>query len=99
MATGVFSVAAEGITVGATGINYQEFARMSGGFRFRSGVPFQRPDDVIFDDYYAGQTKARVGDTITLLNSKWHVCGIMESGKLSHIVLRSEEHTSELQSL
>jgi putative ABC transport system permease protein len=87
MATGVFSVAAEGITLGATGINYQEFAKMSGGFRFLSGGPFQRPDDVIFDDYYANQTKARVGDTITLLNSKWHVCGIMESGKLSHIVL------------
>jgi putative ABC transport system permease protein len=87
MATGVFSVAAEGITLGATGINYQEFARMSGGFRFLSGGPFQKPDDVIFDDYYANQTKSHVGDAITLLNSKWHVCGIMESGKLSHIVL------------
>jgi len=87
LATGVFSVAAENIILGATGIDYAEFARMSGGFKFRSGGPFQRPDDVIIDDYYAGQTKARVGDTITLLNSKWHVCGIMESGKLSHIVL------------
>ncbi len=28
-----------------------------------------------------------MGDTITLLNSKWRVSGIMESGKLSHIVL------------
>jgi putative ABC transport system permease protein len=87
MATGVFSVAAEGVTLGATGINYAEFTRMSGPFKFHSGGPFQRPDDVIFDDYYADQTKAHVGDTITLLNSKWHVCGIMESGKLSHIVL------------
>ncbi len=87
MATGVFSVAAEGITLGATGINYHEFAQMSGGFRFLSGGPFQKPDDVIFDDYYANQTQSHVGDTITLLNSKWHVCGIMESGKLSHIVL------------
>jgi putative ABC transport system permease protein len=87
MATGVVNVSAEGITLGATGINYQEFVRMNGGFQFHSGGPFQRPDDVIFDDFYAGQTKARVGDTITLLNSKWHVCGIMESGKLSHIVV------------
>jgi putative ABC transport system permease protein len=87
MATGVFGVMVEGITLGATGINYREFARMNGGFRFESGGPFQRPDDVIFDNFYAGQTKARVGDTITLLNSRWHVCGIMESGKLSHIVL------------
>jgi putative ABC transport system permease protein len=87
MALGVFSVTVEGVTLGATGINYQEFALMSGGFKFLSGGPFQRPDDVIIDDYYADQTKARVGDTITLLNSKWHLCGIMESGKLSHIVL------------
>jgi putative ABC transport system permease protein len=87
LATGVFSVAVENVMLGATGINYPEFAEMSGGFRFLSGGPFQRPDDVIFDDYYANQTKAHVGDSITLLNSKWHVCGIMESGKLSHIVL------------
>jgi putative ABC transport system permease protein len=87
MATGVFSVTVEGVTLTATGINYQEFARMSGGFRFLSGGPFQRPDDAIIDDYYADQTKAKVGSTITLLNSKWHVCGIMESGKLSHILL------------
>jgi len=87
LATGVFSVAVENVMLGATGINYPEFAEMSGGFRFLSGGPFQRPDDVIIDDYYASQTKARTGDTITLLNSKWRVCGIMESGKLSHIVL------------
>jgi putative ABC transport system permease protein len=87
MALGVFSVTVEGVTLGATGIDYQEFARMSGGFTFLAGGPFQRPDDVIIDDYYADQTRARVGDTVTLLNSKWHLCGIMESGKLSHIVL------------
>jgi putative ABC transport system permease protein len=87
MATGVVNVTVEGITLGATGINYEEFTQMSGGFQFHSGGAFQRPDDVIMDDYYANQTKARVGDTITMLNGKWHVCGIMESGKLSHIVV------------
>ena len=87
MATGVFSVAAETMMLTATGINYEEFARMSGGLRFLSGGRFEKPDDVIIDDYYADQTKAKVGDTITLLGSKWRVCGIMESGKLSHILL------------
>jgi putative ABC transport system permease protein len=77
----------EGITLGATGINYEEFTLMSGGFQFHSGGGFRKPDDVILDDYYANQTKAQVGDTITLLNGKWHVSGIMESGKLSHIVM------------
>ena len=87
LATGVYNVTVEGVTLGATGINYDEFNRMSGGFVFRSGGGFQRPDDIILDDYYADQTKDKVGDTITLLNTKWHVCGIMESGKLSHIVM------------
>ena len=87
MATGVFSVTVEGVTLGAAGINYDEFAKMSGGVRFLQGGPFQHPDDVILDDYYAEQTKAKVGDIITLLNTKWRVCGIMESGKLSHILL------------
>jgi len=87
MATGVFSVTVEGVTLGATGINYEEFARMSGGFRFLEGGPFEHPDDVIIDEYYANQTKAKVGSWLKMLNSKWRVCGIMESGKLAHIVL------------
>ena len=61
MATGVFSVQVEGVTLGGAGIDYPEFDKMSGGFNFLSGGPFQQPDDVIIDDYYADQTKARVG--------------------------------------
>ena len=53
-------------------------------------MPFKRPDDVIIDDYYADQKKTTVGDTITLLNCNWHVCGIIESGKLAHIVMPIE---------
>ena len=87
MATGVYSVTVEGVTLFATGIDYQEFTQMCGGFQFHSGGAFQRPDDVILDDYYADQTKAKVGDTIKLLNGNWRVSGIMESGKLSHIVV------------
>jgi putative ABC transport system permease protein len=87
MATGVYSVVVEGVTLFATGINYVEFTQMCGGFQFHSGGGFQRPDDVILDDYYAEQTKAKVGDTIKLLNGNWHVSGIMEGGKLSHIVV------------
>ena len=67
------------------GIEFNSFNALL-PFTFLSGTSFQGPYDVIIDDYYADQTKARVGDTITLLNSKWRVSGIMESGKLSHIV-------------
>jgi putative ABC transport system permease protein len=87
MATGVYSITVEVPTLFATGINYDEFTQMCDGFEFHSGGAFQRPDDVILDDYYADQTKAKVGDTIKLLNGKWHVSGIMEGGKLSHIVV------------
>src|ERR1035437_416447 len=87
MATGVYSVVVEGVTLFATGIDYEEFTQMCGGFQFHSGGAFQRPDDVILDDYYADQTKAKLGDTINLLNAKWHVSGIMEGGKLTHIVV------------
>ena len=54
-ATGVVNIAAEGITLGAAGINFAEFSAMSGGFKFIEGGPFRGPDDVIIDDFYANQ--------------------------------------------
>ena len=42
---------------------------MSGGFKFIDGGPFQRPDDVIIDDFYANQKKKKVGDTIKIHES------------------------------
>jgi len=87
MATGVVNLMAEGVTLGAAGINFDEFNAMSGGFKFLSGGPFQRPDDVIIDDFYANQKKKKVGDTIKVLNVDWHVSGIIQSGMLAHIVM------------
>jgi len=87
LATGVLNTTVEGVTLGMTGINLDEFNALSGGFRFISGGPFQGPHDVIVDDYYANQKGYKVGDTIRLLNTDWRLSGIMESGKLSHIVV------------
>jgi putative ABC transport system permease protein len=87
IATGVLNATVEGVTLGASGIDFPEFNAMSGGFRYIAGGPFQGPNDVIVDDFYAEQKKLKVGDTITMLNRKWRLCGIMESGKLSHIVV------------
>ena len=87
LATGVVNVAVEGVTLGATGIDLKEFNAMSGGFQYLSGGPFQGPTDVIVDDYIANQKGYKVGDTVKLINRKWHLSGIMESGKLSHIVV------------
>jgi len=71
-----------------TGIDYDEFVAMSGPFRFLEGGPFQGDDDVIVDQYYAEQNRVRAGDTITLLNHKWRVCGVVEPGKLARLFAR-----------
>jgi putative ABC transport system permease protein len=71
-----------------TGINLAQFNRLSGGFRFVRGGPFQNDDDVIVDEYYAREKKLEVGSTIELANHMWRVSGVFESGKLSRICAR-----------
>jgi len=71
-----------------TGIDLAQFNRLSGGFRFVRGGPFENDDDVIVDEYYAREKKLSVGSTITLANHAWRVSGVFESGKLSHICAR-----------
>lgn len=68
-----------------TGIDLDSFSRMSGGFKFIKGGPFRNPDDVIVDEYWARQYHLDVGDEYTFLNRKWHVCGIVQPGKLARI--------------
>ena len=69
------------------GIDIGPFNRMSGGFTFREGHTFEKPDDILLDTYYAQQAHAHVGSTVKLLNHEWIVAGIVEPGKLSHIFL------------
>lgn len=70
-----------------TGIDLAEFEKLSGGFRYIAGRPFQNLDDVLIDERYARQRKLRAGSTIEMMNRKWRVCGIVESGKLARIFL------------
>ena len=70
-----------------TGIELRKFNEISGGFKYLEGGPFQEPNDVIVDDYYARQNNLRVGSTVTMLNQNWRVCGIVEPGKLARIVV------------
>lgn len=69
------------------GVNLDEFTRFNGGFRFLKGGPFQKPDDIIIDEYYAKQNKLGLGSTVKLNNFDWHVCGIIESGRLGRLVV------------
>jgi putative ABC transport system permease protein len=86
MAVGAVNQPVQGITLGATGIDLKQFDRMSGGFTYLHGGPFQGPGDVIIDQFYADQQRAHVGDRIVILNTPWRVSGIIEGGKLAHIV-------------
>jgi putative ABC transport system permease protein len=87
LATGVLNATVEGVTLGMTGVDLPVFDKMSGGFRYIQGGPFQGPDDVIIDEYYANQKNLHVGDRLTLLNHEWRISGIMEGGKLTRIAV------------
>lgn len=63
------------------GIDYQRFNALSKGFLFRSGRPFQSPDEVIADDIIAQTRRLKVGSQITLLNHVFTVSGIVAHGK------------------
>lgn len=68
-----------------TGIDYEKFTALSGPFKYIEGGPFQAQDDLIVDQWYADQSKVRVGDSVTILNHQWRVCGIVEPGKLARL--------------
>jgi putative ABC transport system permease protein len=67
-----------------TGIHLDEFNAISGGFRYTAGAAFHGPNDVLIDDVEARSKHVRAGDTLDL-GKKWHVAGVVESGKLSRI--------------
>jgi putative ABC transport system permease protein len=84
--TGVLTQGTGGFSY-VTGIDLAQFNKLSGGFHFLEGGPFQHPDDVMVDSYYASEHKLHVGDTIQSLNRSWRVCGIYEAGTLTRIVV------------
>ena len=86
-ATGTMGQPLSGLDV-LTGIDVDQFNRLSGGFRFVRGGAFHNDDDIIVDEYYAREKKLSVGNTIVMANHTWRVSGIFESGKLSHICAR-----------
>jgi putative ABC transport system permease protein len=86
-ATGVLNQPVEGGIDTVAGIDPPAFERMSGGFVFTGGHTFQRPTDILLDQYYAAQRHVRAGGTINILHRDWNVAGIVEPGKLSHLFL------------
>lgn len=90
LAMGTVNQPIEGVTMGAAGVDLNTFNQMSGGFQFIAGKAFQGPKDVIVDSYFAHERHLHVGDTVTIMNLPWRVSGIIESGKLAHIVFPIE---------
>lgn len=86
VATGTLVHSTGGLNT-VTGIDYEVFARMSGGFKFVEGGPFRNPDDVIIDEYWARQYNLKVGSTTKFINKDWRICGIVEPGKLARVFL------------
>jgi putative ABC transport system permease protein len=71
-----------------TGVDFERFTRMSKAFRFVDGGPFQHPDDILIDDFFAAQRKLKVGDKIRLANHDWTVRGIFASGVLARTMVQ-----------
>jgi len=86
MATGAL-IQPNGPLSTVTGLDLPRFQQMSGTFRFLSGRAFEKPDEVIVDEFYARQHGLKVGDSVTVLNRQWRVSGIFESGKLARLII------------
>ena len=63
------------------GIDLATFDRVSGGFVYHSGGPFQDSNDILVDNIYANANHAKVGQTLNLLNHDFRIAGIVEQGK------------------
>jgi putative ABC transport system permease protein len=63
------------------GIEMESFDRVTGGFVYHSGGPFNDPYDILVDNWYARANHVKVGQTLKFLNHDWHVSGIVEHGK------------------
>jgi putative ABC transport system permease protein len=71
-----------------TGLDMEQFSRMSGGFRFVAGGAPVDDHDLIVDAPYAREKHLNVGSVLSLINHKWHVSGIYEPGKLARICVK-----------
>jgi putative ABC transport system permease protein len=71
-----------------TGLDLDAFSKMSGGFTYLKGGPFQTDQDMLVDEYYAREKKLHVGDKVQMVNRTWNIAGIFESGKLARICVR-----------
>jgi putative ABC transport system permease protein len=63
------------------GIDLATYDSLPPKFVYLSGGPFQAPNDIIVDDFFAGMNHKKVGDTIEVLNHPFRISGIVPHGK------------------
>ncbi len=71
-----------------TGLDIDQFSKMSGGFRFLAGGPPVEKTDMIVDEPYAREKHLTVGSTVRLISQDWKISGIFEPGKLARIAVK-----------
>lgn len=63
------------------GIDLDSYNDLGSPFHYLEGGPFQGPNDIIVDDYFANSAHVRVGDTTRVLDHDFRISGIVEHGK------------------
>lgn len=86
-AIGVTIHAMEGFLNSVSGVDPKKWDEFTGGFRYLSGGPWKNQNDVVVDEYYAGQRNLKVGTKTRFMNRDWNVAGIVENGKMSRLFL------------
>src|SRR5215471_16127795 len=63
------------------GIDLASFEAVGGPFHYLEGGPFQGPDDMLVDDYFASANQVTPGKALEVLNHKFVVSGVVEHGR------------------
>jgi putative ABC transport system permease protein len=65
----------------------KSFTELTGGFHWVEGRIFQAPYEVVVDDLWAANNKAKAGDSVTMLNHQFKISGIVEHGQGSRVFM------------
>ena len=71
-----------------TGLDFDAFKKMSGGFTYLSGGDPVNDNDMTVDEFYAHQKHLQVGSKVSLLAHEWNISGIFQGGKLARICVK-----------
>lgn len=73
------------------GIDIESFDKVSNGFVYHEGGPFESGDDILVDDWHAKAEGLHVGDIVHLLGNDFTVRGVVENGKGARLFLTLEK--------